>query len=86
MIVQEIIVNINCLLLKKESKTKMQKEIKKIKDLDSLDKCLALVDTVLRNNGRSNIIHKDEIVQLRNNISDLQEEIEEEKDENIKQN
>lgn len=40
--------------------------------MDAYDNCLELIDSILLNVGRSNIISKNEIIELRNQIADLQ--------------
>lgn len=42
--------------------------------IKAYDECLKLIDTLLRDNGRSNLISKYKIEELRNKIVELQEE------------
>jgi len=43
--------------------------------VDAYDKCIELIDNLIRNQGKSNIIAKREIEILRNSIVRIQEEI-----------
>ena len=48
--------------------------------IECYDKVLDMIDTIIRNHGRSNLIYKTELEKLRNDIIELQKE-EEKKDE-----
>ncbi len=47
------------------------------KRITNTDEILHLIDRILRNNGKTNFVHKDAIVELRNNVVDLQIEADE---------